>query len=183
MLFRSAPYSDVIDDTLRLIALGAEAAGATTLRFRDRHADANKEAERISVADAFQKYANVNLLGALEKDGAPNVRALAEQATAQNIKLAHDDTWSDIFSRVLTERVEPNLGIGRITVLDEYPRTEAALARASSHDPRVAERFEIYACGVELANGFGELTDAREDRKSTRLNSSHSQQSRMPSSA
>ena len=76
-----------------------------------------------------------------------------------------DDTWSDIFSKVLVEHVEPNLGQGRLTVLFEYPAPEAALARAKASDPRVAERFEIYACGVELANGFGELTDAAEQRR------------------
>src|SRR6185369_514339 len=76
-----------------------------------------------------------------------------------------DDTWSDIFSKVLVEHVEPNLGQGRLTVLFEYPAPEAALARPSALDPRVAERFEVYACGVELANGFGELTNPAEQRR------------------
>ncbi len=74
-------------------------------------------------------------------------------------------SWSDIFSRILVEKVEPHLGNGQITVLFEYPSAEAALARKGQLDPRVAERFEIYACGVELANGFGELTDAVEQRQ------------------
>ena len=81
------------------------------------------------------------------------------------MRIADDDTWSDIFSKVLVEHVEPNLGQGRLTVLFEYPAPEAALARAKPSDPRVAERFEVYACGVELANGFGELTDADEQRR------------------
>jgi lysyl-tRNA synthetase class 2 len=66
---------------------------------------------------------------------------------------------------VLVERIEPRLGRGRATFLTEYPVPEAALARRAMHDPRVAERFELYACGVELANGFGELTDAAEQRR------------------
>jgi elongation factor P--(R)-beta-lysine ligase len=70
-----------------------------------------------------------------------------------------------VVSRVLSERVEPKLGFERPVILDEYPRVEAALARASARDPRVAERFEVYVCGVELANGFGELTDAQEQRR------------------
>ena len=70
-----------------------------------------------------------------------------------------------MFSRVLVERIEPNLGIGRATILDEYPVCEAALARPAAHDPRVAERFELYVCGVELANAFGELTDPAEQRR------------------
>ena len=84
---------------------------------------------------------------------------------AAGIRLADDDSWSDIFSRVLVERIEPQLGNGRATILTEYPRVEAALARAKPGDPRVAERFELYVCGVELANGFGELTDAAEQRR------------------
>ncbi|MCB1361399.1 MAG: EF-P lysine aminoacylase GenX, partial [Rhodobacteraceae bacterium] len=81
------------------------------------------------------------------------------------VRCAADDTWSDIFSRVLVERIEPHLGHGRLTVLDRYPAAEAALARTCADDPREAERFEIYACGVELANGFGELTDPSEQRR------------------
>ncbi|WP_305793649.1 amino acid--tRNA ligase-related protein, partial [Caulobacter sp. S45] len=76
-----------------------------------------------------------------------------------------DDSWSDVFSRVLVERIEPRLGEGRPTILYEYPLAEAALARPCPHDGRVAERFELYACGVELANGFGELTDPVEQRR------------------
>ena len=76
------------------------------------------------------------------------------------MRITDDDTWSDIFSKILVEHIEPHLGQGRLTVLFEYPVPEAALARVKSSDPRVVERFEVYACGVELANGFGELTDA-----------------------
>ena len=75
------------------------------------------------------------------------------------------DTWSDIFSRILVEKVEPNLGNGAVTILYEYPAVEAALARVCAHDGRVSERFELYACGMELANGFGELTDPIEQRR------------------
>jgi elongation factor P--(R)-beta-lysine ligase len=78
---------------------------------------------------------------------------------------APDDTWSDLFSKLLVAHVEHRLGLGRPTVLIEYPACEAALARPCAHDPRVAERFELYACGVELANAFGELTDPTEQRR------------------
>jgi lysyl-tRNA synthetase class 2 len=79
--------------------------------------------------------------------------------------VADDDAWSDVFSRVIVAKVEPALGIGRPSILCEYPLPEAALARPKPGDPRVAERFEVYVCGVELANGFGELTDAGEQRR------------------
>ncbi|MGH6911250.1 MAG: amino acid--tRNA ligase-related protein, partial [Phenylobacterium sp.] len=91
--------------------------------------------------------------------------ALAAAAAGRGIRVAADDIWADVFSRVLVEKIEPNLGMGRATILCEYPTAEAALARPTAHDPRVAERFELYACGVELANCFGELTDPAEQRR------------------
>jgi elongation factor P--(R)-beta-lysine ligase len=90
---------------------------------------------------------------------------LAEAARRADFEIAGDDNWADIFSKILVARIEPKLGIGAPTVLCEYPRCEAALARATEHDPRVAERFELYVSGVELANGFGELTDPAEQRR------------------
>ena len=85
--------------------------------------------------------------------------------THAGIRTAADDTWADVFSRILVERIEPEIGNGRATLLTEYPACAAALARRSSTDRRVAERFELYACGVELANAFGELTDPAEQRR------------------
>ena len=90
---------------------------------------------------------------------APAPTAFAAAARGAGVRTAEDDTWGDIFSRVLVEKIEPELGNGRATILREYPAHLAALARPGKHDPRVADRFELYACGVELANAFGELTD------------------------
>ncbi len=110
------------------------------------------------------KYASIDLVATLQ--GTSGDRdALAKQAGASGIGVADDDTWSDIFSKVLVARVEPQLGNGHATILDEYPVVEAALARPTQSDPRFAERFELYVCGVELANGFGELTDPAEQRR------------------
>lgn len=154
------PYDQIIQDTLAVIRLAAEARGAP-FAWRGKACDAAK-AQRLSVQDAFHKYAGVDLAATLSPDGEPDRHALAAQTTVQ---IAADDTWSDIFSRILVEKVEPHLGDGAITVLDRYPRCEAALARACPDDPRFAERFEVYVCGVELANGFGELTDPVEQRR------------------
>ena len=158
------PYEAVIADTVELVALAALTAGTTEFRFRDRVLDPHAKPERVTVAAAFARHANIDLLSSLDGAGAGRDR-LATAAQAQGVRVAADDTWSDIFSKVLVERVEPNLGSGRITVIDEYPVVEAALARAKPGDPRVAERFELYGCGVELANGFAELTDAHEQRR------------------
>ena len=117
------------------------------------------------MAHAFQRYAGVDLLATVGADGETDRARLADAASAEGVRVAADDSWSDVFSRVLVERIEPRLGEGRPTILYEYPLAEAALARPCPDDRRVAERFELYACGVELANGFGELTDPVEQRR------------------
>ncbi len=159
-----ADYSALMQDTAALIATAARAAGSNTLRFRDKTCDPFAPFQRLSVHDAFAKYAKVDLLASMDAQGQTNRDALAAQAQSIGLRVADDDTWSDILSRILSEKVEPHLGMGRLTVLDHYPSAEAALARKLPNDPRLAERFEVYACGVELANGFGELTDAAEQR-------------------
>jgi len=152
-------YRVLMSDCAELLALAADAAGTRTLRFRGLDADPFAETERLTLADAFDRFAGIDLLATVATDGATDRDALAAAARQAGVRTAPDDTWSDVFSRVLVEKIEPHLGIGRPTILCEYPAAEAALARTKPDDPRVAERFELYACGVELANAFGELTD------------------------
>jgi lysyl-tRNA synthetase class 2 len=159
-----APYEALMDDCAALLALAAEAAGATRFSFRGKACDPFAAPERITVAEAFERFAGVDLMASLPS-GEPDGAALADAGSAAGIRVAADDTWSDIFSRIIVEKVEPALGIGRPAILCEYPLPEAALARPKPGDPRVAERFELYVCGVELANCFGELTDAAEQRR------------------
>jgi lysyl-tRNA synthetase class 2 len=158
-------YDAIMADCAALMRLAAEAAGTKTLTFRGREADPFAEPERLTLAEAFNLYARIDLLATIAPDAATDRDALAAAAQAQGIRVAPDDTWADVFSRVLVEKVEPNLGFGRATILCEYPASQAALARPKPEDPRVAERFELYACGVELANCFGELTDPVEQRR------------------
>jgi len=153
-------YETLMADCAALLALAAEAAGTKALRFRDHAVDPLAEPERLTLAEAFERLAGLDLLSVLD-----DRQGLAEAAAARGVRVATDDTWSDIFSRVMVEKVEPNLGLGRATILYEYPVSEAALARPKPSDPRFAERFELYACGVELANCFGELTDPVEQRR------------------
>lgn len=158
-----APYDAIMADCVVVIARAAQATGIGTFSFRGRTADPFAEPELLTVAGAFERFAGIDLLSTISaREG--NRAALAEAAGGK-VRVTEDDTWSDIFSKVLVEHVEPHLGQGRLTILFEYPSPEAALARMKTDDPRVAERFEVYACGVELANGFGELTDAEEQRK------------------
>ena len=158
-------YDAVIEDCLRIVKAAAKAVDSTAFEFRGKAADPFASAVRVSVADAFGELAGINLAATLGPSDATNRESLARQAASAGVNVAPDDTWSDIFSRVLVERIEPRLGLGAPTILDEYPRAEAALAKAVPHDERFAERFELYMCGVELANGFGELTDPQEQRR------------------
>lgn len=159
------PYQALMDDCASLLALAADRAGTKRFCFRNREADPYAVPERLTVADAFTRHAGIDLLETVAADGGTDRDALHAALVKAGLRTAPDDTWSDLYSRVMVECVEPALGIGRATVLYEYPIVEAALARPATHDPRVAERFELYCCGVELANGFGELTDPVEQRK------------------
>ena len=158
-------YTVLMDDCAALARLACTAAGTTHLHHRDRTCDPFAPFERLSVAEAFQRHAAIDLLATITPDGTPDTAALAAQMTRTGLAPSSDDTWSDMLSKVLVHQVEPHLGHGRLTVLDRYPAAEAALARRTPDDPRVAERFELYACGVELANGFGEETNPAEQRR------------------
>jgi lysyl-tRNA synthetase class 2 len=157
------PYEAVMQDCLDLLALAAGTAKTPKLIYRDASADPFAPAERLTVAEAFARFAGIDLMASLREGSADRDR-FAAAARAAGIRLAADDSFGDIFSRVLTERIEPHLGLGRATILFEYPSVQSALARPTAKDARLAERFELYVCGVELANGFGELTDALEQR-------------------
>jgi lysyl-tRNA synthetase class 2 len=159
------PYGAIMGDCASLLALASEAAGAKALTFRGKTADPFVAPERLTLVEAFDRFARIDLLASVGADGSTDRETLAAAALGQGIRVAADDTWADVFSRVLVEKIEPSLGIGRAVILCEYPTAEAALARPTAHDPRVAERFELYACGVELANCFGELTDPAEQRR------------------
>jgi lysyl-tRNA synthetase class 2 len=159
----NAPYEEIMADCVTVIAHAAQATGIGSFSFRGKTCDAHAEPELLTVAMAFERHAGIDLLATIE--GGEGDRVALASAADGKVRLSDDDSWSDIFSKVLVEHVEPQLGLGRLTVLFEYPAPEAALARVKPGDSRVAERFEVYACGVELANGFGELTDAAEQRR------------------
>ena len=162
------PYTRLMDDCAAILRLAASVTGLERWSFRGRTALAARAPERLSVDALFRSHAAIRLVDDTLPDGNADRDTLARDVARIGIRVAPDDTWSDLFSRVLVERIEPALGAepdAAPVIVDEYPTHEAALARPSPRDPRVAERFELYACGVELANAFGELVDPVEQRR------------------
>jgi lysyl-tRNA synthetase class 2 len=113
--------------------------------------------ERLTMADAFNRFVGADLLGTADD--------AAALAAAAGVTLRPNESWEDLFFRLLLGRIEPRIGREHPTFLSHWPAAQAALARRSHSDPRVAERFELFVCGIELANAFVELTDAAEQRQ------------------
>lgn len=155
-----ADSADLMNDCEGLIRAVAHAIQGEEpiLRWQGQEARVNQPFERLTVVEAFAKYADVDLLACLDGEfpSAGPIRAACEKI---GITTAADDRFDDIFFRIFLDRIEPKLGVGRPTFLTDYPISMAALARPQAKDPRFAERFELYICGMELANAFGELTD------------------------
>ncbi len=133
-------YETIMADCAALLAL----CGAKELRWDGKVCDPTAAPERLTVAAAFERYAGVDLFA--------TTGDAAKLSRLSGVAMHDGDSWDDVFFRVMFDRIEHRLGVGRPTILCEYPIAMAALARAKPGDPRVAERFELYACGVELAN-------------------------------
>lgn len=149
-----APLDTIMADCAALARLACQTARTTHLCWRERACDPFAPPETISTQTAFARAGFHGDLYAEEP----------RFFTDAGVTARADDTWSDLFSRAITAHVEPALGSPALSFLTDYPTAEAAMARRRADDPRIALRFEMYACGVELANGFDELTDPDEQR-------------------
>ncbi len=159
-----ASYRDLMDECAALVRACQQAAGAEVLSWRGRTSDARREWQRITVAEAFHQHCGIDLLATAPDPDRPDTVRLAAAASGTGIAPHPGDDWESLFFRIFLERIEPHLGLGAPTILYDYPASMAALSRHRPDDPRLAERFEVYACGLELANAFGELTDPTEQR-------------------
>jgi elongation factor P--(R)-beta-lysine ligase len=164
-------YGAVMKDcaaVMRNVAKAAQRSLANNglLQWDEKTCDPLQAPQRLTVQEAFRTYAHIDLLATIDDPAgaAPPPDKLRAAARREGIHVSDADTWEDIFFRVMLDRVEPRLGVGAPSILCEYPANLAALARKKSGDPRVAERFELYACGIELANAYSELTDPVEQR-------------------
>jgi elongation factor P--(R)-beta-lysine ligase len=157
-----ATYTTLIDDCETLLRRAQAAAGGPALSWQGETADANRPFERLSVAEAFERHAGIEVLATAPDPARPHPRLLAEAAARIGIAPHLGDDWESLYFRIFLDRIEPHLGIGAPTILYDYPVSMAALSRAKPGDTRLAERFELYVCGLELANAFTELTDPAE---------------------
>ena len=156
----------LIGDCRALLCAALEAVpGRDHFTWRGRRCDPAKPWQVMSVAEAFDRYCGIDLLATAPDPLSPDAELLAAEARQAGVAPGSQDRWEDVFFRIFLDRIEPNLGLEAPTVLTEYPLSLAALARPAPHDPRVADRFELFICGLELANAFGELTDATEQRR------------------
>jgi elongation factor P--(R)-beta-lysine ligase len=157
-------YEALMADCEALLWLASETTGHAVWQFAGQSCNVIAKPERLTLDAAFKRHCNIALLDFVGQDGTLDRDGFASTASSAGHRITGDDSWTDVFSKVLSQSIEPHLGVGQPTILCEYPISEAALARPKPGDARVAERFELYVCGVELANAFGELTDPIEQR-------------------
>ncbi len=160
-----AGYRDLMADCEALLRTCLAAAGRKAFTWQGCSADPTRSWHYLSVAEAFQRFCRIDLPATAPEPEKPSLDLLAEAARPLGIAPHAGDAWEDLFFRIFLERIEPHLGMGAPTILYDYPISMAALARAKPGDGRLAERFELYVCGLELANAFGELTDATMQRR------------------
>ncbi|HXC30075.1 MAG TPA: EF-P lysine aminoacylase EpmA [Stellaceae bacterium] len=156
-----ATYRALMDDCEALLR---RCQSEALLTWQNKTADANRRFERLTVAEAFQRYVDIDILMTAPDPAHPDLALLAPAAETIGITPRPGDDWEDLYFRIFLERIERNLGVGAPMILYDYPVSMAALSRRKPDDPRLAERFELYACGLELANAFSELTDPAEQR-------------------
>jgi len=149
-------YKDMMEETAALLRHVVKAP----MTVKGRTCDAHAPWEKITVVDALKKYAGIDISNNLG-----DLAHITAEAKRIGVYTSPLDDWENALLKVLMEKVEPNLGVGAPSVIYDYPVSMAALSRPKPEDARFAERFEVYVCGIELANAFGELTDAKVQRE------------------
>jgi elongation factor P--(R)-beta-lysine ligase len=165
-----ADWAAIADDTEALVWQCAQAFGVKTVR----GCALAPPWPRLSVGEACERFGRVRI------DGDENAATLRERVRAAGWRVAADGDFSDIFFGFFLDAVEPELGRAQPTVLYDWPRPLCALARPKPGDPRVVERFEVYAAGLELCNAFGELTDVAEQRRRLEADLAERRRRRLP---
>ncbi|GAB5467030.1 MAG: EF-P lysine aminoacylase EpmA [Rhodospirillales bacterium] len=159
------PLEALIEDCVALLRHLARACGRRHLLWQGRTVDPFRSCPQIAVQTAFQRFAGIDLLATLQDPLVPDADALRAAARSRGFRVADDDSWEALVTKIQLAAIEPELGRDRPTFLTDYPLCLAALARPQPAAPHLAERFELYVGGLELANAFGELTDPVEQRR------------------
>ncbi|OGL88637.1 EF-P lysine aminoacylase GenX [Candidatus Uhrbacteria bacterium RIFCSPLOWO2_02_FULL_51_9] len=154
----NATYTDIMDDTERLFKYVAEQTGVRAVAWNGREIAISGAWDRKTMRDVWKEHVGVDLNDHLL------VPAMRELARGRGYAVAEDEPYEDVFYRIFLNEIEPKLGRERPVFVYEYPVSMASLSRKCAYDPRYAERFELYIGGLELANAFGELTDAEEQK-------------------
>lgn len=147
-------YADFMDDMERLYKFVAEKTGITTMKYNQREIKVDQSWDRLSMKAVWKKYVGAELDNLLE------FNHLAKFATARGYAVNKDDQYDDIFFKIFLNEIEPYLGLERPLFVYDYPAIMTSLSRKCAADHRYAERVECYISGLEMCNGFGELTDA-----------------------
>jgi lysyl-tRNA synthetase class 2 len=153
-------YLDLMTDTEEMVVTVAEnVLGTSVIKYQGRRIDLGRAWERVSVAEAMARHANLDLAKAIG-----DVEWFRHEVQRRGLSASDTEGFDDLFFRLFLRDVEPKLGQNEPLMLYDYPLSMAALARIKAGDDRYAERVEVYCGGLELANGFSELTNAQEQR-------------------
>lgn len=150
-------YQAIMDDCEQLVQHIAQ--GALTLSYQGRTVDISSPWERLSIKEAFQRYAAVDFDLFLNQAQARTI------AREKGYSVEDHNTWEELYNQIFLNEVEPHLGRGKPTILYEFPGSMAALSKRKADDPRYAERFEFYIEGLELGDCYSELADPEEQQK------------------
>jgi len=158
-------YEKLMDDCEQILKASLTAIGKDFFQYKNKKCYIKNGIEKLTIAEAFQKFCNFDILSTIDNPQNPSPIFITPFAKKLNIKVSDCDTWDDIFEKIMFEYIEPNLGLQKPTILYEYPIHQAALSAPKKDNSNLAERFELYVCGVELANAFTELTDAKKQKE------------------
>ena len=154
-------YTKLMDDCEKILKKSLSIIGAKYFEYNGIKCKVDKGVEKLTIKEAFEKYCHFDVLATIDNIKKPTVDAIKTKAEKLGIHVSPSDSWDDVYEKLMFEFIEPNLGNEKPTILYEYPIHQAALSKANDANPYVAERFEIYVCGVELGNAFTELTDRK----------------------
>ncbi|MBR1544556.1 MAG: EF-P lysine aminoacylase GenX [Alphaproteobacteria bacterium] len=154
-------YEKLMSDCEQILKRSLEIIGTDHFEYNGKKCFLNDGIEKLTIAQAFEKFCHFDILSTIDNPQNPSTKLITPFAKKLNINVSESDTWDDIYEKLMFEYIEPNLGDKKPTILYEYPIHQAALSAPKSDNPNIAERFELYICGVELANAFTELTNRK----------------------